>query len=176
MDGVTGEDPYVLHPYVSSIEIATNPLVSPLYAKTIDKRHPPVWLQTGDVDRLQDEVLLRFVQLAKAGVPVQCEVYGGGTHIVASELAFNKQAKRIHEEAAGFIGKVIKGEAVETELVFVDGNCKVKDLGGVEGAKSWLQKSLEVYAKGVKGGKERIKKGWARFGFLKVWEGAAGPV
>ncbi|KAI9005576.1 Alpha/Beta hydrolase protein [Hyaloraphidium curvatum] len=167
------DDPPFLHPYSPSLAASTDPLVSPLFAKP-DPRHPPTYLQTGDVDRLQDEVLIRFVQLATSGVPAACEIYGGGTHTVSNELRFNPQARRIHERAAAFVRGVFSGEAVGGTLSFVDGECNATDLEGLKGAREWLVRDLDEYAGHVEGGKERIRRAWEQNGYLKVWEAAVG--
>ncbi len=177
MDGVSGEPDWIPPPY-ASLELVNKPSISPIYTPS-NPRFPPTWIQTGDVDRLRDEDLLRFIQLASAGVPVRCELYAEATHLMSSELAFRSEpAALAHKNAAAFIAQAAAGTSreIKAELAWVDAFGKVSDLEGMKGAKKILQSSLDKYAGFVPGGKDRIRQGWSRFGFLGIWEKAVGSV
>lgn len=128
----------------------------------------PTWFEFGDVDRLRDEGLLYFTRLAEAGVPCRAELYAEATHLFAGELSFGKQAKLAHKLLADFVNQVTAKQPIKTELVWVTHDCEIKDLGGVEGARKVLRESFDEYLGFVKD-KERIRKGWSRFGFLDIW-------
>lgn len=171
---VSGEEPFRHSPYAPKLEDITKPQVSPLFGDPKEykaKGHPPLWIEMGNIDRLRDEGLLYFVRLATAGIPVRADLYAEATHFFAGEMSYVESAKFAHQRLAKFMEDVIDKKPVKTELSWIDNDCKVTDLGGVDGAVKLLQESFDEYLGHVKD-KERIKKGWSRFGFLDIWNSA----
>ncbi|HMM74783.1 MAG TPA: alpha/beta hydrolase [Gammaproteobacteria bacterium] len=83
---------------------AKDPLVSPLYARSLAKL-PPAFISTAEFDPLRDEGEAYAKQLEAAGVPVECKRYAGvfhgfllmsklipeGRQLIQDQLAFLKR-------------------------------------------------------------------------------------
>jgi len=83
---------------------ATHPLASPLYAPLHGL--PPLFLRAGSTEVLLDDTRRVAARARDAGVAVDCAVWPDMPHIWPIYAPFMPEARRVLDEAAGFVRRV----------------------------------------------------------------------